>query len=131
MKIRNGEKPYQCVQCDKAFSKQVSLSIHLRIHTEEKPHTYQILNYIWRYVMERNHISVLNATQWNTLGKNNIFTYKDSTGGMSYYCNLCKKILSHKKKLFHVFYWICNIEISYFISIRFTKYVINIIIKGD
>ena len=35
MKIRNGEKPYQYVQCDKAFSKQVSLSFHLRIHTGE------------------------------------------------------------------------------------------------
>ena len=51
--------------------------------------------------MERNHISVLNATQRNTLGKNNIITCKDSTGGMSYYCNLCKNILSHKKKIMY------------------------------
>ena len=35
MKMHNGEKPYQCIQCDKPFSKQVNLNIYLRIHTGE------------------------------------------------------------------------------------------------
>ena len=35
MKMHNGEKPYQCIQCDKLFSKQVNLNIYLRIHTRE------------------------------------------------------------------------------------------------
>ena len=36
MKMHNGEKPYQCIQCDKPFSKQVNLNIYLRIQTGEK-----------------------------------------------------------------------------------------------
>ena len=35
MKMHNEEKPYQCIQCDKPFSKQVNLNIYLRIHTGE------------------------------------------------------------------------------------------------
>ena len=35
MKMHNEEKPYQCIQCDKPFSKQVNLNIYLRIQTGE------------------------------------------------------------------------------------------------
>ncbi|RMC13506.1 hypothetical protein DUI87_08582 [Hirundo rustica rustica] len=33
-----GERPYQCPYCDKAFSKNDGLKMHIRTHTREKPY---------------------------------------------------------------------------------------------
>ena len=53
----------------------------------EKP--YPCIQYIlveWQYIYIYIYIYI-------------IYTYKDSTEWMSDYCNLCKKILSQKKKI--------------------------------
>ena len=38
MSIHTGEKPYQCSQCDKAYSNNSCLIRHMRAHTGEKPY---------------------------------------------------------------------------------------------
>ncbi|KAJ1159160.1 hypothetical protein NDU88_011829, partial [Pleurodeles waltl] len=37
-KIHTGEKPYQCTECEKAFSTNGNLKQHQKIHTGEKPY---------------------------------------------------------------------------------------------
>ncbi|KAI9526194.1 hypothetical protein NQZ68_042263 [Dissostichus eleginoides] len=36
--VSPGERPYQCPYCDKAFSKNDGLKMHIRTHTREKPY---------------------------------------------------------------------------------------------
>ena len=38
MKIHTGDRPHQCIHCEKVFAWEGTLVMHMRIHTGEKPH---------------------------------------------------------------------------------------------
>ena len=40
--MHTGEKPYECVICKKAFSKNSDLTRHTRVHTGEKPYSCDV-----------------------------------------------------------------------------------------
>jgi len=65
------EKPYKCSQCEKTFSDNNNLKIHLKIHTGERSYQYSqcdkaffgnaILKNICEHILEKNFTIVINA----------------------------------------------------------------------
>ena len=38
MRFHTGKRPFQCCHCDEAFSSNIVVIYHIRIHTDEKPY---------------------------------------------------------------------------------------------
>ncbi|CAI5791721.1 finger 883-like [Podarcis lilfordi] len=110
--IHIGEKPYQCLKCEKSFNRKGSLTAHQRIHTLEKPFQCQECgkSFSWKTNLtshQRIHTGE-KPHQCLECGKN--FSRKESlifhliihTGEKPYQCLECGKSFSQRGNLtFH------------------------------
>jgi hypothetical protein len=107
--LHNGERPFACKVCHKAFSHQSSLIKHLRIHTGERPYTCDVCNKTFNQqsnliIHQRIHsgerpyaCGVCNKafSQQNHLIKH----HRTHSGELPYTCKVCYKAFAQKDSL--------------------------------
>ena len=73
-----GDKPYQCMYCEKCFGEKRSLTDHIRTHTGEKPFQCEVCD---------RSFSI----------KSNLVTHmRTHTGDKPYKCEICGRAFSHR-----------------------------------
>ncbi|XP_046899787.1 zinc finger protein 599-like isoform X2 [Hypomesus transpacificus] len=81
MRTHTGEKPYQCLECNNAFRHKASLVFHMRTHTGEKP--FQCPQCSKRFVRKGGLVHHM----------------KTHTGEKPYQCPHCSKLFTQKDHL--------------------------------
>ena len=99
MTLHNGDKPYKCHVCDKAFIKSGDLNIHMRIHTGVKPYKCDVCDkafhdggHLSRHM--NVHTGKYKCTECGTCWQSSVALTRHSqihSGEKPFECSVCSK----------------------------------------
>lgn len=99
------DQVYDCSYCGRTFFRKQSFKIHVKVHTEGRPHKCKVCGDSFRYpkTLARHAILFHRVSYCNICGSNCVCSTEldkeNGKGAVQYFCNICNKSFVTQKSL--------------------------------